>query len=318
LIRALIAAAGIAFALSAPAQDLRILGPAEPEAGFSVTARAVAKALIESGAAKKVDTWSAPGKGGLVGLTKFVKEAKGDPTQLMITGYTTLNSILMNKSPVTLADVTPIARLTADVSFAFLVPGDSPIKDARELAAMLKADPSRITWAAGSIGGAGQTAVVLFALAVGVDPSKLNTTVALAGSAIDAVAEGKVMVALGAASRLPSAGEGGAPAHPRHDGNPKAPGYPRPHDARAGHRRRVRELARHRRGAGNHVRATPVARHGHRAHGAVACMEAHPARKQLAGRLSWRRRVRGVHRGRTREGGTRRSRYGFRYFPMNS
>ena len=198
MIRALIAAAGIAFALSAPAQDLRILGPAEPEAGFSVTARAVAKALIESGAAKKVDTWSAPGKGGLVGLTKFVKEAKGDPTQLMITGYTTLNSILMNKSPVTLADVTPIARLTADVSFAFLVPGDSPIKDARELAAMLKADPSRITWAAGSIGGAGQTAVVLFALAVGVDPSKLNTTVALAGSAIDAVAEGKVMVALGA------------------------------------------------------------------------------------------------------------------------
>jgi putative tricarboxylic transport membrane protein len=198
--RSLLAAAAVALSLGAQAQPaLRILGPAEPEAGFSTTARAVAQAMSESGAASRVETHYAPGKGGLVGLTKFVKEAKGDASQLMITGYTTLNSILINKSPVTLRDVTPIARLTADVPFAFLVPGNSPIKDARQLAEMLRADPSKVTWAAGSIGGAGHTAVVLFALASRADPSKLNVTVALAGSAVDAVADGKVMVALGSA-----------------------------------------------------------------------------------------------------------------------
>jgi putative tricarboxylic transport membrane protein len=196
----LLAAATVAVSFFAQAQPaLRILGPAEPEAGFSTTARAVAQAMKESGAASSVETHYAPGKGGLVGLTRFVKEAKGDPSQLMVTGYTTLNSILINNSPVTLRDVTPIARLTADVPFAFLVPAASPIKDARQLAEMLKADPAKVTWAAGSIGGAGHTAVVMFALASGVDASKLNVTVALAGSAVDAVAEGTVMVALGSA-----------------------------------------------------------------------------------------------------------------------
>src|SRR5215216_2661672 len=119
-------------ALAVPAQErLRIMGPAEPEAGFTATARAVQQAMTASGIAKDVEVYSVPGEGGLVGLTRFVKEAKGDGAQLMITGYTTLGSILVNKSPVTLEDVTPIARLTTLAPFGVLVSATSPIKDAR-------------------------------------------------------------------------------------------------------------------------------------------------------------------------------------------
>lgn len=193
----LVATAVATAVFAAPAlEKLRIMGPAERDAGFSRTARAVQEAMTASGAARTVEVYYVPGRGGLVGLTRFVKEAKGDGTQLMITGYTTMNSVLINKSPITLDDVTPIARLTADVPFAVLVSGDSPIKNAQDLAAMLKAEPSKVAWLAGSVGGAGHTAVVMFALLNDVDPAKLNFSTFLGGSAVDALLDGKGMVAL--------------------------------------------------------------------------------------------------------------------------
>ena len=198
--RILLATTIAAAATATQAQEkLRIMGPAAPEAGFTTTAHAVQQAMTASGVAKDVEVHSVPGDGGLVGLTRFVKEARGDGTQLMITGYTTLGSILVNKSPVTLDDVTPIARLTTLVPFGVLVSADSPIKDARELGAMLKADPSKVAWAAGSVGGAGHTAVVMFAQLHQVDPARLNFSTYFGGSAYEAVLSGKATVALSSA-----------------------------------------------------------------------------------------------------------------------
>ena len=193
VVAAAISAAALAAAVP---EKLRIMAPAEPEAGFSRTTRAVQEAMIASGAARNVEMYNVPGKGGLVGLTQFVNEARGDGTQLMLTGYTTMNSVLINKSPVTLSDVTPIARLTADVPFGVLVSGDSPIKNAQDLVRMLQADPSKVAWLAGSVGGAGHTAVVMFAQLNGVDPARLNFSTFLGGGAVDALLAGKGMVAL--------------------------------------------------------------------------------------------------------------------------
>ena len=53
-----------------------------------------------------------PGAGGTVGLAQFVNGAKGDGNQLMVNGFVMVGALLMNKSPVTLDQVTPIARLT--------------------------------------------------------------------------------------------------------------------------------------------------------------------------------------------------------------
>ena len=198
LLRTLLLATAIAgAAVAAPVPEvLRIMGPAAPEAGFSSTARAVQQAMTSIGVAKSVEVYHVPGDGGLAGLRQFVKEARGDGAQLMVTGYTTIGSILVNKSPVTLDDVTPIARLTAHDPFGVLVSAASPIRDAQQLAATLKADPSKVAWAAGSVGGAGHTAAVMFAVLNEVDPSRLSFTVALGGTAIDALLGGKVTVAL--------------------------------------------------------------------------------------------------------------------------
>jgi putative tricarboxylic transport membrane protein len=183
--------------VAVPAQEqLRIMGPAAPEAGFARTAKAVQQAMIASGAAKAAEVYFEPGEGGLAGLTRFVKEARGDGSQLMVTGYTTIGSVLINKSPVTFDDVTPIARLTSHVPFGILVSTASPIKDIRQLAATLKEDPSKVAWVAGSVGGAGHTAVVMFAQLNQVDPARLNFTVLLGGGAHEAVLSGKATVAV--------------------------------------------------------------------------------------------------------------------------
>ena len=46
---------------------------------------------------RDVEVYSVPGEGGLAGLTQFVKDARGDGTQLMITGYTTIGSALVEQ-----------------------------------------------------------------------------------------------------------------------------------------------------------------------------------------------------------------------------
>jgi tripartite-type tricarboxylate transporter receptor subunit TctC len=60
----------------------------------------------------------------------------------MVNGFVMVGAIITNKSPVTLDQVTPIARLTGEYE-AIVVPANSPIKDAKELAAALKAAPAK-------------------------------------------------------------------------------------------------------------------------------------------------------------------------------
>jgi len=150
------------------------------------------QALTPSGIAKSVQVNNVPGAGGSIGIAQFVNGAKGDASQLMVMGYVMVGALLTNNSPVTLDQTTPIARLTAEYE-AIVVPANSPIKDAKELAAALKADPSKVTWAGGSAGGVDHIAAALFAKAAGADPTKINyIPFSGGGESLAAILGGKV------------------------------------------------------------------------------------------------------------------------------
>jgi putative tricarboxylic transport membrane protein len=150
------------------------------------------QALVAAGAAKSVQVTNVPGAGGAIGIAQFVNNAKGDGNSLMVNGFVMVGALLTNKSPVTLDQVTPIARLTAE-SEAIVVPTDSPIKSAKDLAAAVKADPAKVTWAGGSAGGVDHIAVALFARAAGADPTKINyIPFSGGGEALAAILGGKV------------------------------------------------------------------------------------------------------------------------------
>ncbi|WP_414475875.1 Bug family tripartite tricarboxylate transporter substrate binding protein [Microvirga sp. M2] len=154
-------------------QELKIMAPAGPGGGWDSAARSIQQVLMQTGLAKGVQVVNVTGAGGTVGLAQFVNQAKGDPNQLMVNGITMVGAILTNKAPVTLDQVTPIARLTGD-PLVIVVPENSPIKSIRELADAVKADPAKVTWAGGSAGGADHILAALFAKAAGSDPAKVN------------------------------------------------------------------------------------------------------------------------------------------------
>src|SRR5436190_4133255 len=90
-----------------------------------------------------------------------------------------LAAIIANKSPMRLAQATPIARLTGEF-LALVVPAQSPFATAKDFAAALKADPSKVPVAGGSAGGSDHILVGMIAKALGVTPSKVSY-VAFAG-----------------------------------------------------------------------------------------------------------------------------------------
>ncbi|HEX2135653.1 MAG TPA: tripartite tricarboxylate transporter substrate binding protein [Microvirga sp.] len=187
------AAAAALFATSAVAQtELKIMAPAAPGGGWDQTARSMQQVLTQSGLAKSVQVTNVPGAGGTIGLAQFATGAKGDGKALMVNGFVMMGAILTNKAPVTLEQVTPIARLTAEAE-AIVVPADSPLKSARDLVEAVKADPGKVRWAGGSAGGVDHIAAGLFAQAAGADATKINyIPFSGGGEALAAILGGKV------------------------------------------------------------------------------------------------------------------------------
>ncbi|MHA7967853.1 Bug family tripartite tricarboxylate transporter substrate binding protein [Rhizobium sp. CAU 1783] len=162
-----------AIALPSLAADYTIMAPANPGGGWDQTARSMQTVLQQEGISPAAQVQNVPGAGGTIGLAQFANQAKGNPNALIVGGYVMVGAILTNKSPVSLKDVTPIARLTGE-NEAIVVPAASPIQSMADLVAALKKDPGSVSWAGGSAGGTDHIAVGLIAKAAGVDPTKIN------------------------------------------------------------------------------------------------------------------------------------------------
>jgi putative tricarboxylic transport membrane protein len=84
-----------------------------------------------------------------------------------------VGGIVLNKSPVDLTMVTPIARLTSEY-MVVVVPANSPHKTMADLVNAFKAEPGKVSWNGGSAGGSDHILAGLIAKAVGSDPAKVN------------------------------------------------------------------------------------------------------------------------------------------------
>src|SRR3954471_4182716 len=131
---------------------LKIFVPAAPGGGWDQTARTIEQVLRATGAVKGVQITNVGGAGGAVGLPQFLNQWKGQGNALMVGGMVMVGAIIANKSPVKLAQTTPIARLTGEFE-AIVVPAESPFKTLKDMMAALAADPGKVPVAGGSAGG---------------------------------------------------------------------------------------------------------------------------------------------------------------------
>lgn len=178
VIRSFVAAVGAlclaaAFVAPAAAQNLKIMIPANPGGGWDQTGRNLAAAMQSAGLVKSVQFENKGGAAGTIGLAQFVNSSKGDPNALMVGGMVMIGGIHLTDSPVNLAMVTPIARLTSEYEVV-VVPANSPHKTMADLVKAFKADPGKVSWGGGSAGGTDHILIGLIAKATGADSTKIN------------------------------------------------------------------------------------------------------------------------------------------------
>jgi len=179
----LAAAAAAQWPLSAAAQaigNVKMMIPANPGGGWDQTGRALGAAMLSAKSVQSVQFDNKGGAAGTIGLAQFVNASKGDASAMMVGGMVMVGGIVLNKSPVDLGMVTPLARLTSEYEVV-VVPASSPYKTLGDLLQAFKADPGKVAWNGGSAGGTDHILAGLMARAVGVDPTKVNYVAAKGG-----------------------------------------------------------------------------------------------------------------------------------------
>lgn len=194
----------VAHAASAqPGPDhLRLIAPAAPGGGWDQTARVMQAVLQGAGLVRTSSVENIPGAAGTIGLARFVSAERGNGDVLMLSGLIMLGAVATHQSPVTLREVTPIARLLGEYEVV-VVPAASSIRSLADLVDVFRARPESVSWGGGSAGGTDQILAGLFADAVGVSPSRVNyIAFSGGGESLSAILGGQVTVGVNGLAEL--------------------------------------------------------------------------------------------------------------------
>lgn len=175
-----------------PGLDITV--PSNPGGGFDQTARAIQGVLEKDKLASRIQVINTPGGGGTIGLAQFATSKAKRSGSIMVGGLAIVSAVPINKAPVTLDQVKPLARLTGEY-LVLAVPKASPLKTLEDLVAKFKAEPRSVSWGAGSAGSADHLLIGMVAKAARVDPKGINYIAhSGGGEALSAVIGGHVTV----------------------------------------------------------------------------------------------------------------------------
>lgn len=150
---------------------LRVMAPAAPGGGWDTTARFMQRVIRSNGLARNVQVFNVEGAGGTIGLGQLSRES--DDALLMMMGLVMVGAVEINKSPVKLTDVTPVARLLGEPEMV-VVPKDSPYDTLQDFVKAWQTNTREVPVAGGSAGGTDQILAGLLAKAGGVNPKDVN------------------------------------------------------------------------------------------------------------------------------------------------
>src|SRR5262245_43368512 len=197
-----LAAGSVVSAQQPHLEQLRLIAPAAPGGGWDQTARVMQQVLQRSGIVRTAPVENIPGAAGTIGLARFVGSEQGHDDSILVSGLIMLGGIVMHRSPVTLHEVTPIARLTGEYE-AIVVPANSPFRTLDDMIRALKERPEALSWGGGSAGGSDQILAGLVAEAVGVPPGRINyVAFSGGGESLSAILGGQVSLGINGLAEL--------------------------------------------------------------------------------------------------------------------
>ena len=171
---------------------LTIIAPAAPGGGWDQLAREMQREIERQALTARVQVENVPGAAGTIGLAQLINGRRGDGGALLVNGLVMLGALLWNQSPVSLTQVTPIARLTGEYEIV-AVRATSPHRDMRSLVGALRKNPAAVSWGGGSAGGTDHILAGLIVEAADVDPRRTNyIAFAGGGEAVTALIGGQV------------------------------------------------------------------------------------------------------------------------------
>jgi putative tricarboxylic transport membrane protein len=172
--RTLLAASGAAIAAGLPRDaaaqqrfnSIYMFIPAGPGGGWDGLGRAIEQASRASGLVGSFQFENVGGAGGTVGLPRFLSTRRARPDSLFVAGSVMVGAALTNRTPVSLKDVQPVARMTGEAG-VIIVPANSEHRDIASLVAALRANPQAVSVAGGSAGGTDHIILGLMLRALG-------------------------------------------------------------------------------------------------------------------------------------------------------
>ena len=183
------------FAQAKPMFDvINMFIPAAPGGGWDGTGRAIEAACKSAGLVGLFQFENVGGAGGMVGLPRFVNQRKGQGNSLMVGGSVMVGAGITNKSPVTMRNVTPIARLTEEAG-VIVVPTSGKIQGWKDFEAAIKANPKAVSVAGGSAGGTDHQLLGLVVKALGKNPREAAYVAFAGGGPANAAIIGGQVVA---------------------------------------------------------------------------------------------------------------------------
>ena len=158
-----------------PTRGVEVVVGVSPGGSMDRTAREVLKGLTAANAIPSSSIVNnRPGGGHAVAMA-YLRSHQGDGNYIEVVNTPLITNYLLGRSPMKYTDFTPLAVLFVE-KMMFAVPADSPVKDARDLVARLKKDPSSLSIAVSSgVGTANDIAALELAKAIGIDAKKLKT-----------------------------------------------------------------------------------------------------------------------------------------------
>ena len=179
-----------------PLAVARIYIPGGEGGGWDQTGRALGASLLAAGLAGRVDYENKGGKGGTIGLADFVARYSKDPGALLIGGMVMLGAIAVGRPAVTLAQVSPVARLTNDFMVLVSKTGAGPASMARLVEAMRK-DLGSVAFTGGSAGGVDHMLAGMIARQLRLDVTRLRYLPTASGrEAVALLDKGEAQIAI--------------------------------------------------------------------------------------------------------------------------
>lgn len=179
----------------AAAPSIEIIAAAGPGGGYDTLARTVQQIAQGQKTISSAQVLNVPGAGGTVGLAQFVNAKR--PSGMLTVGLGMVGAVILNKSPVTLDQVTPLARLQGEYQ-PLVVSAQSDIKTLDDLVKKYKTDPGSVSWGGFGLGSPDHLVSALVVKAVGGDVTKMNyIVVGAGGEMLPFVISNKVTVATG-------------------------------------------------------------------------------------------------------------------------